>query len=112
VTQEDVLERFMAKYRVAREKLAQARKRLKYAEESKGRIVALEMQAANQRGTTSAAAQEREAKAGAAYANWLDEVAGAVLEESQAWTEVNCLEKEWDSYRERAWNKRAEMKLY
>ena len=110
-TQEDVREEFFHKYRQAQERLAQAKKRRKYAEESKGRVVALAMQAAEQKGVKSVGAQEREAKAGAAYKLWLDEVSDAVLEETRAWTEVNILEKQWDAWREQSWNKRAEIKL-
>jgi hypothetical protein len=110
-TQEDVREEFFHQYRQAQERLAQAKKRRKYAEESKGRVVALEMKAAEQRGVKSVGAQEREAKAGAAYKVWLDELADAVLEEARAWIEVNILEKQWDAWREKAWNKRAEIKL-
>jgi len=111
MTQEDVRERFFHKYREAQERLAQAKKRRKYAEETKGRIVALEMKAAAMRGVKSVGAQEREAKAGGGYKAWLDEVADAVLEETRAWTEVNILEKQWDAWREQSWNKRAEIKL-
>ena len=109
--QEEIRERFFHKYRAARRDLAQAKKRRKYAEESKGRIVALAMQAAVQRGVKSVGAQEREAKAGASYKVWLDEMADAVLEEEERWTEVNILDKQWDAWKERSWNKRAELKL-
>jgi hypothetical protein len=110
-TQEDIFEAFMQKFREARGRLAQAKKALKYHEESRGRIVALAMQAAAQRGVKSVAGQEREAKAGAAFKKWIDDVADAVLEETAAWTEVMLLEKQWDKWREQSWTKRAEMKL-
>jgi len=111
MNQEEIRERFFHQYREARRVLAEAKKRLKYADESKGRIVALAMQAAEQRGIKSVGAQEREAKAGSSYKVWLDEIADAVLDEAKAWTEVNILDKQWDAWKESSWNKRAEMKL-
>ena len=111
MTQEDILERFMHQYRTARRTLGEAKKRVVYAENAKARIVALAMQEAEQRGVTAASKQERDAKASAAYKAWLDEMADAVLAENEAWTEVNVLEKQWETWREKSWNRRAEMKL-
>jgi hypothetical protein len=110
-TQEDIREEHFHKYRIARRTLGEAKKRLKYAEEEKGRIVALAMQAAEQAGVSSVGGQEREAKASAAYKVWLDEVADAVLAENNAWTEVNILSMKWESWLEQSRNRRAEMRL-
>jgi hypothetical protein len=110
-TQEDIREEFFHQYRKARRVLAEARKRLTFAQESKGRVVALAMQAAEQRDVKGVAAQERDAKAGAAYKTWLDEMADAVLAENEAWTEVNILSMKWESWLEKSRNRRAEMRL-
>jgi hypothetical protein len=66
---------------------------------------------AEAKGVKSVGAQEREAYASAIYKEWIQERVDASLDLDRAQLEVDILEKKWDAWREKAWNRRAEMKL-
>ena len=110
-TQEDRTETFIHQYNKIRRKLAEAKARCKRSEKSEKRERALYMKVCQLRGIDTVAAQTRDWEASEQYSRWLDEDIAATLERDQLQADVDSAEMEWETWRTRRADRRAEIKL-
>lgn len=110
-TYEDAVETFIHAYNSKRRALAQAKARCRRSGHAEKRERALYKKAAKLRGFETDAAQQREWEASEAYQKWLDEDIAATLERDQLQADVDTAEMEWETWRTRRADRRAEINL-
>jgi hypothetical protein len=110
-TYEDQIEKFIHSYNAMRHQLAEAKARCKRSTHAEKRERALYKKAAKLRGFETDAAQQREWEASAAYQKWIDEDIDAVLSRDRLQGDVDSGEMEWETWRTRRADRRAEINL-
>ena len=110
-TQEDQAEEFIHKYNATRHRLAEAKARCKRSTHAEKRERALYKKAAKLRGFETDAAQTREWEASESYGKWLDEDIAATLERDKLQADVDTAQMQWDTWRTKRADIRAEIGL-
>jgi hypothetical protein len=106
------LERFLVRFRDAGRLYAQAAAYYELLEHKRKVVLAAEMKAAELAGFTSAAAQEREARAGEEYTNFLSALYTSRLELEVARSDLEYLRMSATLAQTRKANERAEIRAY
>lgn len=106
------IEELIERYRQLADRYAPARANREYIEEYKKTLLALLMKDAERQGFSSAVAQEREARAHDKYAELLNGLKEAVLEEEKIRYHLKAAELEIEIYRTKSANQRAERRAY
>ena len=110
-TYEDQIEVFIQSYNNMRHRLAEAKARCKRSTHAEKRERSLYKKAAKLRGFDTDAAQQREWEASEAYGRWIDEDIAAMLEKDKLQADVDSGEMEWETWRTRRADRRAEINL-
>ena len=110
-TYEDQIEKFIHGYNAMRHRLAESKARCKRSTLAEKRERALYKKAAKLRGFDTDAAQQREWEASGAYWRWVDEDIAAMLEKDKLQADVDSGEMEWETWRTRRADRRAEINL-
>jgi hypothetical protein len=106
------IEELIERYRQLADRYAPARANREYIEEYKKTLLALLMKDAERTGVSSAAGQERDARAHPKYAELLDGLKEAVLQEEKIRYHLKAAELEIEIYRTKSANQRAERRAY
>lgn len=106
------IEHLIQQYRDIAEQYAPARAKREYIEEYKKSLLSLLMKDAERHGATSAAAQERDARARGEYLELLDGLQAAVLAEEKLRYHMKATEIEIEVWRTQEASARAERRMY
>ena len=106
------IEELLERYRQLADRYAPARANREYIDEYKKTMLSLLMKDAERNGVSSAAAQERDARANVQYADLLDGLKAAVLEEEKIRYHMKAVEWEIEIWRTKQANERAERRAY
>lgn len=106
------MEPLLDRYRSLAEKYAPARAKREYLDEYKKSLMALLMKDAERSGATSAAAQERDARARQEYLDLLDQLRDAVHDEEKLRYHMKAVEIEIEVWRTQSANERFERRAY
>jgi len=105
------IEELLERYRQLADRYAPARANREYLDEYKKSMLALLMKDAERNGFSTAAAQEREARAGG-YKELLDGLKEAIHEEEKIRYHLKAVEWEIEIWRTKQANERAERRAY
>lgn len=106
------IEELLERYRQLAERYAPARANREYIDEYKKSLLALLMKDAERNGATSAAAQERDARARSEYLTQLEGLRAAVEAEEKIRYHLKAAELEIEIWRTKQANERAERRAY
>lgn len=106
------IESLITQYRQIAEQYAPAKAKREYIEEYKKSLLALLMKDAERSGSSSAAAQERDARARTEYLDFLDGLKEAVLAEEKLRYHMKATEIEIEVWRTQEASARAERRMY
>jgi hypothetical protein len=106
------LERFLVRLREAGERYAHAAATYEQFDHQRKVVLAEQMKEAEEKGATSAAAQEREARASLTYSNFLDQLFEARLELELARSDLDALKLSASLAQTIKANERAEVRAY
>lgn len=106
------IEELLERYRQLADRYAPARSKREYIDEYKKSLIALLMKDAERTGVSSAAGQERDARARPEYLELLDGLKEAVLEEEKVRYHMKAVEWEIEIWRTKQANERAERRAY
>jgi hypothetical protein len=110
-TYEDQIEVFIHGYNKKRHRLAESKARCRRSTLAEKREQALYKKQAKLKGFDTDAAQNREWKASEAYGKWIDEDIAATLERDKLQADVDTGQMEWETWRTRRADRRAEINL-
>lgn len=106
------MEHLLTQYRDLADKYAPARATREYIDEYKKSLLALLMKDAERNGVTTAAGQEREARARGEYLKLLEDLKAAVFEEEKLRYHMKAVEIEIEMWRTQSANQRVERRAY
>lgn len=106
------MEPLLDRYRNLADRYAPARAKREYLDEYKKSLIALLMKDAERLGSTSAAAQERDARARQEYLDLLDQLKESVHDEEKLRYHMKAVEIEIEIWRTQSANERFERKSY
>lgn len=106
------MEHLIDQYRTLADKYAPAKATREYIEEYKKSLLALLMKDAERNSVTSAAGQERDARARTEYLELLNQLRDAVFEEEKLRYHMKAVEIEIDMWRTKEASARAERRMY
>jgi len=106
------IEELLERYRQLADRYAPARANREYLDEYKKSMLALLMKDAERNGFSTAAAQEREARASGGYKELLDGLKEAIHEEEKIRYHLKAVEWEIEIWRTKQANERAERRAY
>ena len=110
-TYEDQIEVFIQSCNAIRHRLAEAKARCKRSGHAEKRERAIYKKAAKLRGFKTDAAQQREWEASESYMKWFDNDIAVFLEKDKLQADVDSGEMEWETWRTRRADRRAEINL-
>lgn len=106
------MEHLLHQYRTLAEKYAPAKATREYIDEYKKSLLALLMKDAERQGVSTAAGQEREARARGEYLGLLDQLKAAIHEEEKLRYHMKAVEIEIEMWRTQSANERVERRAY
>ena len=106
------MEHLLHQYRTLAEKYAPAKATREYIDEYKKSLLALLMKDAERQGVSTAAGQEREARARGEYMGLLDQLKAAIHEEEKLRYHMKAVEIEIEMWRTQSANQRFERRAY
>lgn len=106
------MEHLLSQYRTLADKYAPARATREYIDEYKKSLLALLMKDAERNGVSTAAGQEREARARGEYLKLLDQLRDAIFEEEKLRYHMKSVEIEIEMWRTKSANERVERRAY
>ena len=109
---DDNMEEMLERFRQLAERYAPAKAKREYLDEYKKSLLALLMKDAERNGVTSAAGQERDARARGEYLDLLTNLQEALHEEVKIQYHLKAVEIEIEVWRTKSANQRAERRAY
>lgn len=109
---DDNMEEMLERFRQLAERYAPAKANREYLEEYKKTLLALLMKDAERTGTSSAAGQDRDARARPEYAKLLEDLKFAIEQEVKIQYHLKAVEIEIEVWRTKSANNRAERRAY
>lgn len=111
-TEDEYMEEMLERFRQLADRVAEWKPKREYLDEYKKSMLALLMKEAEKAGVTSAAGQERDARARGEYLKLLTEIEAAMKEEVKAIYHLKAVEIEIEVWRTKSANARSERRAY